>query len=174
MTSWITLREISLYKSNKYPDLVLNQFFSKVVNIQIQSSSEKIASILQDLQSWHVRAHRSPLFRGGRSHFFRLRLRSWSKILESGSGNFSNLRTRLLFRLRLRSSIRNLHMFCLRNDHTDSCYCRNWNMTPVQCPVSSEISDLCEIPDLLFLSYFASQNKEIKSGNYFFDVCCVN
>jgi len=42
-------------------------------------------------------------------------------------------------------------------------------------PVSSEISDLCEISDLLFsVSYFASQNKEIKLGNYFFDVCCVN
>jgi len=41
--------------------------------------------------------------------------------------------------------------------------------------MSSEISDLCEISDLLlFLSYFASQNKEIKPGNYFFDVCCVN
>jgi len=39
--------------------------------------------------------------------------------------------------------------------------------------VSSEISDLCEISDLLlFFSYFASQNKEIKSGKYFFDVCC--
>jgi len=36
-------------------------------------------------------------------------------------------------------------------------------------PVSSEISDL-----LLFFSHFVSQNKEIKSGNYFFDVCCVN
>jgi len=36
-------------------------------------------------------------------------------------------------------------------------------------PVSSEISDL-----YLFVSYFASQNKEIKFGNYFFDVCCVN
>jgi len=35
--------------------------------------------------------------------------------------------------------------------------------------VSSEISDL-----LLFFSYFASQNKEITSGNYFFDVCCEN
>jgi len=46
-------------------------------------------------------------------------------------------------------------------------------LTPV--PVSSEISDLCEISDLLlFFSYFASQNKEIKSDNYFFDVCCVN
>jgi len=36
-------------------------------------------------------------------------------------------------------------------------------------PVSSEISDL-----LLFFSYFASQNKEIKSGNYLFHVRCVN
>jgi len=42
-------------------------------------------------------------------------------------------------------------------------------------PVSSEISDLCKISNLLlFLSYFASQNEEIKPGNYFFDVCCVN
>jgi len=42
-------------------------------------------------------------------------------------------------------------------------------------PLSSEISDLCEIADLLlFFSYFASQNKEIKSGNYFFDVSCAN
>ena len=42
-------------------------------------------------------------------------------------------------------------------------------------PMSSEISDLCEISDLLlFLSYFASQNEEINPGNYFFVVCCVN
>jgi len=33
-------------------------------------------------------------------------------------------------------------------------------------PVSNETSDLCEISDLLlFFSYFASQNKKIKSGN---------
>ena len=38
-----------------------------------------------------------------------------------------------------------------------------------QEPVSSEISDL-----LLFFSYFASKNREIKSGYKFFDVCCVN
>jgi len=45
--------------------------------------------------------------RGGRSHFFRLWLRSYSKILESvsGTGYFSNLRIRLLFRLQLQSSI---------------------------------------------------------------------
>jgi len=42
-------------------------------------------------------------------------------------------------------------------------------------PVSSTISDLCEISDLLlFFGYFTSQNKETKSGNYFFAVCCVN
>jgi len=42
-------------------------------------------------------------------------------------------------------------------------------------PTSSEIFDLCEISDLLFfVSYCASQNKEIKLGNYFFDVCCAN
>ena len=46
---------------------------------------------------------------------------------------------------------------------------------PAPAPESSEISDLCEISDmLLFFSYFDSQNKELKSGNYFFDVCCVN
>ena len=36
-------------------------------------------------------------------------------------------------------------------------------------PMSSEISDL-----LLFVSYFASQSKGIRFGDYFFDVCCVN
>jgi len=38
--------------------------------------------------------------------------------------------------------------------------------------VSSEISDLCEISDLLLLvSYFASQSKGVKFGDYFLDVC---
>jgi len=36
-------------------------------------------------------------------------------------------------------------------------------------PVSREISDL-----ILFFSYFASQSKGIQSGNFVFDVCCVN
>ena len=41
--------------------------------------------------------------------------------------------------------------------------------------VSSKISDLCEISHLfLFVSYFASQSKGIKLGDYFFDVGCVN
>jgi len=35
--------------------------------------------------------------------------------------------------------------------------------------VSSKISDL-----LLLFSYFASESKGIKFGNYFFDTCCVN
>jgi len=42
-------------------------------------------------------------------------------------------------------------------------------------PLASEISDLCEIADLLlFVSYFSSQSKGIKFGDDFFDVCCVN
>jgi len=37
--------------------------------------------------------------------------------------------------------------------------------------VSSEISDLCEISDLLlFISYFASQIKGLKLGVCFFDM----
>ena len=132
--------------------------------------------------------------RGGRSHFFRLGLRSCSKVFESGfgSGNFSNLRIRLLFRLRLPSMEPGIHtcftyemttqqarnqgrrrgaktplekfspplekcvghnlklldtvqkiwaplrkLFAppgipswLRACHTDSCYCRNWTVTP--------------------------------------------
>jgi len=45
--------------------------------------------------------------RGGRSQFFRLRLRSCSKIFESlpGSSYSSNLRIRFLLRPRLQSSI---------------------------------------------------------------------
>ena len=43
------------------------------------------------------------------------------------------------------------------------------NNTGVQEPVSSDISDL-----LLFVSYCASQNKETKVGNDFFEVCYVN
>jgi len=45
--------------------------------------------------------------RGGRRHFLRLRLRSCSKIFESwsGLGYSSNLRIRLLFRLRPLPSI---------------------------------------------------------------------
>ena len=41
--------------------------------------------------------------------------------------------------------------------------------------VSSEISEISEISELLlFHSGFTSRNKEIKFGNLFFDVCCVN
>jgi len=37
----------------------------------------------------------------------------------------------------------------------------------IRLPMSIKISDVCEISDLLlFVSYFASQNKEIKFGNY--------
>ena len=40
-------------------------------------------------------------------------------------------------------------------------------------PVSSGMSDLCDIYDLLlFVSYFASQSEGIKFGNHVFDVLC--
>jgi len=57
--------------------------------------------------------------RCGRSHFFRLRFRSYFKIFESGywsgSSNFSNLRIWLLFRRRLQSSFQlNFPMFLLK------------------------------------------------------------
>jgi len=46
---------------------------------------------------------------------------------------------------------------------------------PTSYPVSSEISNPCEISDLLFLvSYFDSQSKGIRFGDCFYDVCCVN
>jgi len=50
-----------------------------------------------------------------RSHFLRLRLHSFSKIFESGSSNFSNLRIRLLFSLLLPTSIQPkfTHIFTL-------------------------------------------------------------
>ena len=45
----------------------------------------------------------------------------------------------------------------------------------VKCPVWREISDLCEISDLLlFVSYFPSQRKGIKFVDCVFDVCCVD
>jgi len=41
--------------------------------------------------------------------------------------------------------------------------------------MSSAISDLCEISDLLlFVSSFASQSKGVKFGDYYFDVSYVN
>jgi len=41
----------------------------------------------------------------------------------------------------------------------------------VAVTASSEISDLCEISDLLlFVSYFASQSEGMKFGDYFFNV----
>ena len=56
-----------------------------------------------------IHAWTSRATRGGRSQFFRFLIRSSSKIFESGSGtgsgNFSNLRIRVPFRLWLQSSI---------------------------------------------------------------------
>jgi len=63
---------------------------------------------------------------------------SLTKIFESGSGsgNFSNLRIRPLFRLQLTIDPTEIcQYFCIRNDHADSCYCRNWNVKPDPGPL---------------------------------------
>jgi len=50
-----------------------------------------------------------------------------------------------------------------------------YNCMRYRWTVSSEISDLCEITDLLFfVSYFTCQKKRAKFGDYFLDVCCIN
>jgi len=142
--------------------------------------------------------------------FFRLRLRSCSKISKSGpypgpaflqiresdscSDSGNNHR-----------SNRNLTMFLPKKDRTEpaTAEMEKWHRVQVVFftifdsgsgsrsekktqnpagvdsgkpdPVSSEFSDICEISDLiLFFNCFSSQNKEIRSGNHFFDVCCVN
>ena len=73
-----------------------------------------------------------------------------------------------------------INEICEESAHS---YFQKWRVIPdsvfykilTLAPTSSEIFDLCEISDLLFfVSYCASQNKEIKLGNYFFDVCCAN
>jgi len=64
----------------------IHEYLHKYKNIAFSSY------ILVNLQAQYATT-------GGRSHFFRLRLRSCSKIFESGSGNASNLRIRIPFRL---------------------------------------------------------------------------
>jgi len=66
--------------------------------------------------------------------------------------------------LRERPSCRSIGLCAIAN-HLSSETCVNNRVFPV----SSEIADL-----LLFVSYFASQSKGIKFGDYFFDVYCVN
>ena len=104
--------------------------FVSVIVILKASSSETMSYISRGLLLFTVSA-----CRGDRSHFFKLWLRSCSKMFESvsgsGSGYSTNLRIRLPFRLRLQPSFkRNLPTFYLKNVRTDSCYCRNGKVTP--------------------------------------------
>ena len=57
---------------------------------------------------------------------------------ESGSAYFSNLRIRLLLQIPATIIILTVIYPCsyLRNDHTDSCQCRNGKVTPDPGPVS--------------------------------------
>ena len=73
--------------------------------------------------------------RGGRSHIFRFRLGSCSKIFESGSWSqsFLNLRIRLLFKLRKQSMQPKFnYVFHIYKDNRDSCYCRKWKLIRVR------------------------------------------
>jgi len=63
----------------------------KYDQIPIQCENNRSHAWFGCKQRWH------------RSHFFILLLRTSSKMFESGSGKFSSLRIRLLFRLRLPS-----------------------------------------------------------------------
>jgi len=94
--------------------------------------------------------------RGGWSHFFRLR--SCSKILIPGQAIFQIWEFSSCSQSGYNHrSNRNLPMNYLRNDDTDSCFCRNQKVTPgtvfhkflTPNPVSSEISDLCKKSDFL-------------------------
>jgi len=83
----------------------IEKLLSRFLNSLLKSSFVCISESL-DVSCWGGNAnstHRSRI-KGGRSHFFRLRLRSFSKSFESWSGNFSNLRIQLLFRLQLIST----------------------------------------------------------------------
>jgi len=78
--------------------------------------------------------------------------------------------------------------FYLRNDDTDPCFCPNWKLTPdpgpeekrrilpESPPVNRTRYQAKFLTSAKFLTWccFSSQNKEIRCGNYFFDVCCVN
>jgi len=78
--------------------------------------------------------------RGGRSHFFKLRLRSCSKSFNPGP-----VRVRQYFKfenptpVQTPATIINQTLiypcFYLRNNHTDSCHYRNWKVTPDPGPV---------------------------------------
>jgi len=61
----------------------------------------------------------------------------------------------------------------MSNIHTQRKFPKTATEMRVTRPVSSEISDICDISDLLlFVSYFASQSEGIKFGDYFM-ICVV-
>jgi len=79
--------------------------------------------------------------RGGRSHFFRHRLRSCSKMLESGSGNFQIRESDSCSDSCYTIDSTEIYLcFYLRDDHAGSCYCRNWKLAPDSGPFFHKIS----------------------------------
>jgi len=74
-------------------------------------------------ENWQVRN-----FDWHRSNFFRLRLRSCSKIFESGFRQFFKVENPTPVKTPAPTII--YQCFYLRNDHIDSCSFRNWKVTP--------------------------------------------
>jgi len=89
----------------------------------ILSSSENYPKVYYD----------APDSSRGPSHFFRLRLRSFPKF-------WNPVRIRIFFKFENPTPVQTpatiidppliYPCFYIRNDHTDSCYCRNWKVTP--------------------------------------------
>jgi len=78
--------------------------------------------------------------RGSRSHFFRLQLRSriWVRIRVRQYFRFDNPTPVQTPASIIDPTIIYLY-FYLKNDHTDSCYYRNWKVTPDPGPVFPKI-----------------------------------
>jgi len=76
--------------------------------------------------------------KGGRSHFFRLRLHSCSKIFETGSwsGIFFKFENPISVQTPATTDPTEIYQyFYLRNDQADSSYCQNWKVTTDPGPV---------------------------------------
>jgi len=88
-----------------------------------------------------VQEHHCYPTRGDLSLFFKLLLRSCSNIFQSwsGSGNFQIWESDPVQNPATIDPTKMYPWFILRNDHTDSCYCRNWKVTPDLGPVFHKI-----------------------------------
>jgi len=111
-------------------------YFIWIIRIRLKGNDIQIQKYPNIRPDWTPKSGScTPLVdRADQSYFFRPRLHSCSKIFESGSGDFFLFENPSPVQTtdsgNSHRSNRNLPMFYLRNDHTDSCYWRNWKVTP--------------------------------------------